>query len=442
MTHDDLLDAALAAAASAGADAADSMVSERHALDIGWRLGALEELERKEGRELGLRVFVDGRTATGATTLLDPASIRELAQDLVASARLLPEDPWAFLASPDEVAKEIPDLDLDDPAEPAVEQLMRMAETCEAAIRAVPGVAKAEAQAWWGRLHLRLGTSNGFRGSFHRSGWSVTGEALAGSGTAMERDWAYRRTTHGTDLPEPEVIGREAGERVVRRLGPRKVDTCQVPIVFEPRVAAAFAGHITGAISGEAIANRRSFLQERLGERIAALGITVVDDPLRRRGVGSRPFDAEGIACRTRRIVDAGVLTTWLLDLSTAKRLGLASTGHATRDPAAMGRPGPTNLVIEAGTLSPQELMADIRAGLYVTELIGSGVSTVTGDYSRGAAGFWIENGEIAYPVSEITIAGNLSTMLQQMTPAYDLEIRGERDAPTIRIDGMTVAGR
>jgi PmbA protein len=442
MDHDDLLDTLLAAARGAGADAADAFVGERTALSLNWRLGTLDDLERKEAREIGLRVLVGGRVATAATTRVDLATLRALAEEAVATARLLPEDPWAGLAEPEALARDLVELDLVDPDEPSVASLEAAAAAAEDSARAVPGIANSDgASASWSHLHASLGATNGFRGSYRRTRHGLGVSVIAGSGVGMQRDHEHRQATHRSDLPDPASIGREAGERTARRLGPRKMATTRVPVIYAPRAAASLLRHLAAAIGGDAVAAGRSFLKDRLGQRVMAAGLVVTDDPLRRRGLASRPFDGEGIGGQRRQLVEDGVLTTWLLDLATARRLGVKSTGHAGRAGAALGAPGATNLTLEPGVLAPEALIADIGQGFYVTELMGMGVNTVTGDYSRGASGFWIENGTLGYPVSEVTIAGNLARMFEAMVPASDLEIQGSADAPTVRIDGLTVAG-
>lgn len=443
MNDHDLLATALAAARRAGADGADGILTRRVGLSLNWRLGALEALERKEAIELGLRVFVGCRVATAATNRLERAALEQMAEDAVASARDLPEDPWAGLAAPEELARGWPELDLVDPGEPSIAALTEAAAAVEDAARTVAGVTNSDgAGASWSRSTVSLAASNGFTGSYQRTRHGLGVTVLAGSGTEMQRDYEHRQATHGADLPTAEAIGRTAGERAVRRLGARKMATARVPVVYEPRAAASLLRHLATAIGGEAVAAGRSFLKDRLGQPVLSRGIVVSDDPLRRRGLASRPFDGEGVASAPRRLVEDGVLASWLLDLASARRLGLASTGHASRGGATLGSPGPTNLVLEPGILSPAELIADIKDGLLVTELIGMGVTTVTGDYSRGAAGFRIINGELAEPVAEITVAGNLAEMLRRLVPADDLEIRGTIDAPTVRIDDLVVAGR
>jgi PmbA protein len=444
MLAPDILDLALDAARAVGADAADLMLVERASLEVSWRLGELEALERKEAHELGIRLLIGRRQATAATGRLDRESLRALIADLAEGARHLPEDPFVGLADPADLVTAPPELDLADAAEPTAEALIEAAAACEDAARSIAGISNSEgAAAGWSRRTVTLALSNGFRGAYTRTTHRIGVTVLAGTGTAMERDHEWRAATHRADLPGPAEIGRSAAERTLRRLGPRKIASAAVPVVYEPRVAASLLRHLAAAINGEAVAKGTSFLRDSLGEAVCGRGVVVVDDPLRPRGLASRPFDAEGFLGRRRRLVDAGMLTTWLLDLATARRLGFSgSTGHAARAPESPPAPAATNLVLEPGTASPEELMSDIRSGLYVTDLMGMGVSMVTGDYSRGAAGFRIERGEIAYPVSEVTIAGNLKHMLTSLVPASDLAIRGSCDAPTVRVDGMTVAGR
>ena len=286
-----------------------------------------------------------------------------------------------------------------------------------------------------------LATSHGFLGSYLTSRHGVSMSAIAGEGTAMERDDDFSSALHAADLDPPERIGRNAGERAVARLNPRKVSTKKVPVVFDRRIAGGLVGHLASAINGSAVARKTSFLRDMLGERLFKSGIRIIDDPLRMRGLRSRPFDGEGVAARPIAIIEDGVLKTWLLDCTTARELNLATTGHAQRGVSSPPSPGPTNLHLAAGSVSAEALIADIMDGFYVTELIGMGVNQVTGDYSRGASGFWIENGRRTYPVSEVTIAGNLVDMFRALEPASDLEFRYGTNSPTVRIEGLTVAG-
>jgi len=273
------------------------------------------------------------------------------------------------------------------------------------------------------------------------SSHSLSASVLAGEGTGMERDYDFSSAVHGADLRDPADVGRGAGERAVRRLGARKMPTAQVPVIYDSRVAGGLVRHLTGAINGAAIARGTSFLKDRMGDQVFANSIRIVDDPLRPRGLRSKPFDGEGIATRTKNLIEDGRLMTWLLDLASARQLGLETTGNAARGTGGPPGPAATNVYLAAGSLTPDALIADIDSGFYVTELIGMGVNGVTGDYSRGASGFWIEKGKISFPVSEMTVAGNLKQMFRALTPADDLVFRFGTDAPTVRIDGMTVAG-
>ena len=438
----DLAERMVTAARRAGADTADALAVRAISLGVELRDGSVEESERSEGDDIGLRVFVGRRQAVVSSNDVK-IDIDELAARAVAMARVAPEDPYAGLADPAMLARDIPDLDLVDPDLPTVADLEERARRAEAAALAVTGVTKwggASASASIGGVVLV--TSAGFRGSYVTSGQSVSMTAIAGEGTAMERDYDYSSALHGADLEAPEKVGRTAGERTVERLSPRKVETKRVPVVFDRRIAGTLVGHLAGAISGAAVARKTSFLKDRMGERLLPAGIAVIDDPRRRRGLRSRPFDAEGVATARRAVIEDGVLVSWLLDCATARELGLTTTGHAQRGVSSTPSPGPSNLHLSAGKLSQEALLADISAGFYVTDLIGMGVNPVTGDYSRGASGFWIENGRLSYPVSEVTIAGSLVDMFASLEPANDLTFRYGTDAPTIRIEGLTVAGQ
>jgi PmbA protein len=372
---------------------------------------------------------------------MDPASFKELAERAVAMARVVPEDPYAGLADT-AVPPEAVALDMVDPAEPTTEQLVARAAAAEEAALAVPGITNSEgAEAGFGRSEAFLVTSAGFAGQTARTGHSVSASALAGSGTAMQRDYDYHSTIHLADLDDPAAIGRSAGERAIARLNPARPATARLPVVYDPRVAGGLLGHLAGSINGASVARGTSFLKDRMGQRVFAAGIVVHDDPRRVRGARSRVFDGEGTPTAARRLIDDGVLTSWLLDSRSARQLGLRSLGHAARGTGGPPSPSPSNLYLAAGTATPAELMADIKLGVYVTELIGMGVNGITGDYSRGAAGFMIRDGAIAEPVAEITIAGNLLEMFAHLTPANDLRFRRGTDSPTVRVDGMTMAG-
>jgi PmbA protein len=430
------------AARKAGADAADAVAVRSMSMSVEIRDGAVDESERAESDDIGLRVLAGRRQAVVSTNDIARADVDALAQRAVAMARAAPEDPYAGLAEPDRLARKLPELDLTDPDLPAVAHLEELARRAEAAAMAMPGVSKSGgASASAGIGGMVLVTSHGFHGAYLASRHGISMMAIAGEGTAMERDYEYSSVLHATDLDAPEDIGRKAAERAVDRLNPRKAATQKVPVVFDPRVAGSLLRHLTSAINGSAITRKTSFLIDKRGERLFAPGIRIVDDPLRPRGLNSRPFDAEGVAGERRAIVDDGVLTTWLLDSATARELGLETTGHAQRGVSSTPSPGATNVHLEPGTASPEELIADIKQGLYVSDLIGMGVNIVTGDYSRGAAGFWIENGKRTYPVSEVTIAGHLSDLFRSLTPANDLTFRYGVNAPTVRVEGLTVAG-
>ncbi len=430
------------AARKAGADAADVMAVRGMSVSVQMREGKVEGSERSEGDDLGLRVFVGRRSASVSSN--DPREdFAALAERAVAIAKVAPEDPYAGLADPADLAKNWADLDLLDPTLTTVAELEDFARRAEAAALAVPGVTKSGgAGAGAGLGGFALVTSSGFEGVSLGSSTSFSTTAIAGEGTGMERDYDYASVRHRADLDAPEAIGKSAGERAVRRLAPRKVDTRKVPVIFDPRTAGGFPGYLAAAANGQSVARGTSFLREKLGQRVFKAGISIVDDPLRRRGLGSRPFDGDGVATRPMTLVDDGVLTGWLLDTATARELGMKTTGHASRGIGGPPSPGTTNLYLAAGTATPQSMIGSVKDGLYVTDMIGHGVNMVTGDYSRGCSGYWIENGELAYPVAEITIAGNLADIFLNLTPANDLTFRYGTDAPTVMVEGLTVAGR
>ena len=439
--HLDLLQDLIARARAAGADAADAVLAAGTSLGVQRRLGETEHIERAEGRDLGLRVFLGKRAAMVSATSVDPAGFPALVERAIAMAKVVPEDPYGGLAET-AAPPAAPPLDLEDAAEPGAEELVARAAAAEEAALAVKGVTNSEgASAGYGRTEFVLVTSAGFAGRLVRTSYSVSATALAGSGTAMQRDYDYHSTVHLADLDDAAAIGRSAGERAVTRLNPTRPATAKLPVIYDPRVAGSLLGHFAGAINGASIARGTSFLKDKMGQRIFAAGIEIHDDPLRVRGLRSRPFDGEGTPTEPRDLIADGVLTTWLLDSRSARQLGLRSTGHASRGTGGPPSPGPSNLYLDKGERSPDELMADIKLGLYVTELIGMGVNGITGDYSRGCAGFMIRDGAIAEPVAEITIAGHLLEMFQHLTPADDLRFRRGTDSPTVRVDGMTMAG-
>jgi PmbA protein len=442
MNNLQLLADLVAAAKRAGADTADALHVQNASLSVARRLGRIEQLERAEGMDIGLRVFVGRRQAIVSTSDPDPRGFAALAERAVAMAQVVPEDPFGGLGDGFEAPHDLAALDLDDGVEPSAEQLIARAAAAEDAALAVAGITNSEgAESGWGHVRVALVTSAGFAGAYQRSSHSLSVTALAGSGTAMERDYDFSSVVHLADLEDPATLGKRAAERTLARLNPVRAKTARIPVVFDPRVSASLLGHLVGAINGASVARGTSFLRDRLGTQVLAKGLTLRDDPTRRRGLRSRPFDGEGMAGAPRAIVEDGVLKTWILDWRSARQLGLRSTGHASRGTGGPPGPATTNLWLEPGPMSPAALMADIAEGLYVTDLIGMGVNGLTGDYSRGAAGFMIRHGERAEAVSEITIAGNLKDMFLQMTPADDLVFRRGSDAPTLRIEGLTLAG-
>src|ERR1700712_4249779 len=431
------------AAKRAGADAADAVAVRGVSQGVEVRDGRVEESERSEGDDVGLRVLVGQRQAVVSTNDVSGDGIAKLAERAVAMARVAPDDKFVGLADPSLLAHEFADLDLLDRKVPTTAELERRACEAEAAGLAVKGVSKSGgASASSGIGGMVLVTSTGFHGSYLRSSHGISMTAISGDGTGMERDYDFTSAPHASDLASPESVGRKAGERTVARANPRKVETCKVPVVFDPRGSGSLVGPLGGAGNGGSIARKTSFLNDKLGEQLFARNIRIIDDPLRVRGLRSQSFDAEGVTVKKFAIVDDGVLTSWLLDSATARELGLVTTGHAHRGVSSSPSPGSYNLPLEAGKATPAELISDIKQGFYVTDLIGSGVNGVTGDYSRGASGFWIENGDITYAVSEVTIAGHLFEIFKSLAPANDLEFRYGVNAPTLRIEGLTVGGR
>jgi PmbA protein len=431
------------AALAAGADTADAVAVRGLSQSIEVRDGAVEESESSEGDDLGLRVLVGRRQAVVSTNDMSTDGYKTLAERAVAMARVASEDKYAGLADEAQLARSFPDLDLIDRNLPSVQQLEQMARAAEEAGLAVKGISKSGgASASAGIGGMVLVTSHGFRGAYLGSSHGVSMTAIAGEGTGMERDYDYSSVRHASDLESPEKIGRTAGERAIERLNPRKVTTRKVPVVFDPRVASSLVSHLASAVNGASVARKTSFLRDKMGEKLFADGIRIIDDPHRVRGLRSHPFDGEGVAGKRMALIEDGVLMSWILDCGTARELGLTTTGHASRGVSSSPSPSASNLHLEAGTMTPAELIADIKDGFYVTDLIGSGVNMVTGDYSRGASGFWIENGQPTYAVSEVTIAGHLSDIFRSMTPANDLTFKHGINAPTVRLEGLTVAGQ
>ncbi len=438
-----LLNEVVAAALAAGADTAEAVGAERRALSITVRLGELEEVEREESRDLGLRVFVGRRQASVSGSDVSAQARAKLVERCVAMARLAPEDPYAGLADPDRLARgPLRDLDLYDPAEPDPEALEAKARIAEDAARAVPKVTNSDgASASWSTGQWRMVTSAGFSGLHRASAFSLGASAIAGDEGGMETGYEGRSVRWQGDLPEPGAIGAEAGRRAAGRLGARKIASTTAPVIFENRLAASLLGPLIGAISGPSIARGTSFLKDKLGQPVFAKRISVTDDPHRLRGLGSSPFDDEGVANEALSLIDDGVLTTWLLNTSSARQLGLATTGHASRGLAGPPGVSTSNLTLQPGTRSQAELMKDAGAGLLVTSMFGPSLNGNTGDWSVGCSGFWFEDGAVAYPVNEITVAGNLIDIYARLVPGSDLEIRGSTNAPSILIDALAIAG-
>ncbi len=441
MNHLERLSDLIAHARKAGADAADAVLVAGTSLSVARRLGQTEHVERSEGQDLGLRVFIGKKAAIVSATNVDPASFAALAERAVAMAKVVPEDPYTGLADT-AAPPDTQNLDMVDSAEPSTEDLIARAAIAEDAARAVPGITNTEgADAGFSRGEIYLVTSAGFAGHRIGTGHSISATALAGEGTGMQRDYDYDSKVYLADLDDPAAIGRSAAKRALARLNPTRPKTAKLPVVYDPRVAPSLIGHLMGAINGASVARGTSFLKEKLGQKIFASGIFIHDDPRRVRGPRSRVFDGEGTPTKSRALIEDGVLTTWLLDSRSARQLGMVSTGHASRGTSGPPSPSASNLWLVAGTMTPDELMADIKLGLYITELMGGGVNGVTGDYSRGAAGFLIRDGKLAEPVAEITVAGHIVAMFANMTPGSDLVFRRGTDSPTVRVEGLTMAG-
>ena len=441
---ENLLHEVVAAALKAGADAAEAVLAERQSLSITVRMDALEEVEREESRDLGLRVFIGRQQATVSGSDMSADARAKLIERVVAMARLAPEDPYGGLAPEDRLATgDGPELDLFDPAEPSADQLEAQARAAEQAARGVAGVTNSDGgSASWSASHWRLVTSTGFSGPHAATGFSLSASAIAGEGAGMERGGEGRGARWRADLPRPEAIGAEAGRRAVARLGARKISSTTAPVIFENRLAMSLISPLIGAISGPSIARGTSFLKDKLGQPVFGAHITLTEDPHRRRGLGSSSFDDEGVANRRRALIDQGVLTTWLLNTSSAKQLGMETTGHASRGLAGAPGVSTTNLTLEPGEDDLAALMRDAKSGLLVTSMFGPSLNANTGDWSVGVSGDWFENGELAYPVTEITVAGNLIDIYGRVIAGSDLEIRGSANSPSLLVDALAIAGR
>jgi PmbA protein len=438
----DLAESAVQRALQAGADAADAVAVMRRDTDASVREGKLEELEQAEAKELGLRVFVGQSSAVMSSSVIDAAGLAKLVETSLAMARAAPPDPFAGLAEKGAAGAFAGHLDLDGGDLPSAATLKEWALRAEEAALRVPGVTKSSGSgASAARREVALVTSHGFAGTYAKTSASLSVSAIAGAGTGMERDYEYSSALHVRDLKSAEEVGREAGERAARRLNPVKIKSQAIPVIYDRRAASSLVGHLISAAMGNAVARKSSFLQNSLNEVIMPAAISIIDDPHMPRGLASRPFDGEGLPGAKMALIDEGRLRSWFLDLRSARQLGLPPTGHASRGTSSPPSPSSTNVYMEKGKLTREELLKSIKSGVLVTELIGMGTNMVTGDYSRGASGFWIDNGQIAYPVSEITVAGNLKDMFRTLVPADDLEFRSSVNAPSILVEGMTIAG-
>ncbi len=434
---------AVDAAKKAGATASDALAMFSADVNASIRSGEPETIERAESAGIGLRVFVGQSSATLSTSDLSDASIKRMVEQAVAIAKVAPADPHAALSDAALLAKKFAALDISDNAIPEMNQLQATARLAEEAGRSQPGITNSNgADASASQHHLALITSHGFSGHYSTSRYAISTSLIAGNGETMQRDYEYATTTHLHDLPSAESIGIAAAARATGRLKPRKLPSQTARIYFEPRVGRSILAAFAGAISGSAITRGTSFLKDSLNAQVFARGVTVTDDPLRARGLGSRPFDAEGIAATARNFIEDGVLTSWVLDTRSANQLGMKTTGHASRSLSGAPHPSTSNLYLANGKHSVDELFAELGDGFYVTETIGHGTNLITGDYSLGASGFWIENGQRAFPVSEVTIAGNLKEMFATLVPANDLEFKYGTNAPTFAVPSMTIAGQ
>lgn len=445
MTLQDLGAALLQAARTAGADSADAMAVRSTSMSVDIRQGRLEQAERAEGTDIGLRVFIGRRQAVVSASDTRPATLTAMAERAVAMAREAPEDPHAGLADPEQLSaqRDAHALALvDATGEPAPAALMEQAQIAEAAALAVAGVTQAQsASASWGRSDVWLAATNGFAGGYARTQSSLSCSAIAGTGLGMERDYDGDSRTIVADLRSPDAIGSTAGQRAVERLGARKPPTGRFPVLFDERISSSLIGHLLAATNGAAVARGASWLRNRLGQPVLPDDLDLIEDPHRPGVAGSRPFDAEGLPTHTRRIVDKGVLTGWTLDLASARKLGMASTSNAARGTSAPPSPSNWNITLTPGAHSRADLIRDMGTGLLVTSMIGATINPNTGDYSRGAAGFWVENGVLAYPVNECTVAGALPDMLRHMIPANDARAWLSRRVPSLLVEGMTLAG-
>lgn len=432
----------LARARRAGADAADVLAAHSTDLTCSIRKGIPDTLERSESKGLGLRVFIGQSFATVSTSDLSADNLDTLAETAVAIARAAPPDPFTGLADPTRLARELPDLDLFDPNEPTLEALQQQCREAEEAGTNHTGITNSDgADAGYSAHAIALVTSGGYRGTYRTSHTGLSLTLIAGTGGDMQRDYSYSSTRHAADLRTPRSIGDEAARRTLARMHPEKLASCKVPLLFDPRIARSFLASLASAVNGASVARGTSFLKDAMGTQLFDSTVTILDDPRIHRALASRPADGEGVATAPLTLIESGILKSWFLDTRTANQLGLTTTGHASRSMGSGPSPSCSNLYLKPGTATPSELMADIKDGIYITDTFGMGVNLTTGDYSQGASGLRIINGEITTAVSEITIAGHLLDMFKHLIPANDLTFETSINSPTLRIDGMTVAG-
>lgn len=442
MSDSNIADHILTYARKGGADQADIMIGRADSIEVTQRLGKREAVQRSENIDIGIRVLIGKRQAMVSSSDEDLKTLEELTDQAIAMAKVVPEDEWCGLEDKCDAPDLTRTLDLYDSCELSTEDLLEMAARTESAALDNKQITNSEgADAYFSRGQNFYATSTGFSGEKRGTNCGVSLAVLAGQGDAMQRDHAYTQARHTSDLYAPEDVGKLAAERTISRLNPRKVKTQKAPVIFDRRIATSLIGHLAGGISGTSVARGTTMLKDKMDQMICAPHITICDDPYLVRGLKSKYFDGEGLIPQKRHIIDQGRLTGWFLDLKSARQLGIAPTGNARRSPSGLPSPGSHNLYMQAGIKSPTDMMADIKDGFYVTELMGSSVSLLTGDYSRGASGFWIENGQISYPVAEVTIAGNLKDMWMDMRPANDLIFERGVEAPSILISNMTIAG-
>jgi PmbA protein len=434
---------AVSLAQKAGATSAEALAISSLDQSVSLRHGAIEELEQSESQDVGMRVFVGQSSGLISGSVLTRDGLHRLVERAVAMAKLAPPDEHAGLAAPDQLARTLPDLDLYDDKQLSADDLQSLARRTEDTALAINGITKSNgASASQGKREIAMVASNGFARAWKRSSFGVGASVVAGEGTSMERDYDGHGANHFADMESPEEIGTRAGERTIKKINPRKVNSQTVPVIFDRRISTSLIGHFLGAISGSSIARGTSFLKGEMDKVVFNPAVTIIDDPHRLRGPGSRPVDGEGLPTRKMNLINEGVLTTWILDLRSARQLKLTPTGHGSRGLSSQPSPSTSNVHMLAGTRTPEAMMKEIGTGFLVTEFIGSSINGVTGDYSRGASGFWIEGGEIAYPVSEVTIAGNLKDMFKAIEPATDLQFRSSVNAPSCFLGEMTLAGR